>query len=249
MFIVGILLLIAAAVCFFIARSQSGKLQAMNATDTYSAQLLHDLHAQVTSSLGADALAQPCEVEGVIECDAPLTTSLSRTVCVAYTRTVTREYEEDITETDSQGKTQTRTQRGSETVESEERHTNFWVRDATGRTQVDPEGADLDLVETSNHYDPAASPGRGRARTLGQRSVEQALPIGTRVYVLGCAVDQQGQPTIARSPRDPKARFIISRKSERELAQSAASWSRNLYYAAVGSGVVGLVLLVIGLVR
>jgi E3 ubiquitin ligase len=248
MLIVGILLLITAVVCFFIARSQSGKLQAMNATDTYTAQELHDLHSKITSSLGADALAQPSEIEGVIECDAPLTTSLSRTACVAYTRTVSREYEEDITETDQQGKRTTRTQRGSETVESEERHTNFWVRDATGRTQVDPEGAELDLVETSNHFDPAASPGYGRTRTLGQRSVEQALPIGTRVYVLGCAVDQGGQPTIACSPRDPKARFMISRKTERELAQSAESWSRNLRYAAIGSGVLGLVLLVIGLI-
>jgi E3 Ubiquitin ligase len=247
MIIAGILLLIVAASCYFIARSQSGKLEAMNATDTYTAQELRDLHSKITSSLGADALAQPCEAEGMIECDAPLTTSLSRTACVAYTRTVTREYEEDVTETDQQGKTQTRTECHSETVESEERHTNFWVRDATGRTLIDPEGADLDLVETSNHYDPAVSPGRGRTRTLGQRSVEQALPIGTRVYVLGCAVDQGGQPAITRSPRDSKARFLISRKTERELAQSAASWSHNLRYTAYGSGVVGLVLLVVGL--
>lgn len=248
MFIVGILLLIIAVACYFIARSQSGKLQAMNATDTYTAQELHDLYTQITSSLGVDALAQPAEVEGIIECDEPLITSLSRTACVAYTRSVTREYEEDVTETDQQGKTTTRTQRGSETIESEERHTHFWVRDATGRTLIDPEAADLDLVETSNHFDPAASPGRGRTRTLGQRLVEQALPVGTRVYVLGCAVDQQGQPVIARNPRDSKARFLISRKTERELAQSAASWSRNLRYTAYGSGALGVVLLVIGLI-
>src|SRR5262245_36022557 len=119
MWIFGILLLIVAASCYFIARSQSGKLQAMNATDTYSAQELRALHSQITSSLGADALAQACELEGVIECDTPLTTLLSRTACVAYTRTVTREYEEDVTETDQDGKTQTYTRRGGETVESE----------------------------------------------------------------------------------------------------------------------------------
>ena len=92
----GIILLIIAAVCFFFARSQAGKLQAMNAADTYTAQLLKDIHGQVTGSLGAEALAQQCELEGMIECDTPLTAPLSATACVAYTRTVTREYEEQL---------------------------------------------------------------------------------------------------------------------------------------------------------
>ncbi|HET9222745.1 MAG TPA: hypothetical protein VFO07_09585, partial [Roseiflexaceae bacterium] len=65
MLVGGILLLIVAVVCFFIARSQAGKLQAMNAADTYTAQMLSELHGRVTASLGAEALAQPCEVEGV----------------------------------------------------------------------------------------------------------------------------------------------------------------------------------------
>jgi hypothetical protein len=247
MIFVGILLLIVAVICFFWARSQAGQLQAMNATDTYTAQMVSDLHSRISASLGADALAQPCEVEGVIECDAPLTATLSGTACVAFTRVVTREYEEDVTSTDSQGKTELRTERHSETLENEERRVGFWVRDATGRTLLNPEGADLDLAETANRYEAASSPGRSRARTLGTRSVETALPVGARVYVLGCAVDQQGQPAIARSPRDSKARFMISRRSERELTQSAAAWSRGLWYAAAGSGMVGLALLVIGL--
>jgi hypothetical protein len=249
MIVGGVILLIVALICFFIARSQASQLQAMNAADTYTAQLLTDFHKQVTSTLGADALAQPCEVEGVIECDAPLTAPLSGMACVAYTRTITREYEEDVTTTDAEGKSQTTTERRSETLENEDRRVNFWVRDATGRALVNPEAAELDLVETANRYETAPAPGFGRTRTLGQRSVEHALALGTKVYVLGCAVDLQGQPAIARGPRDSKAKFLISRRSEHELAQSAASWSRNLYYAAAGSGVLGLVLLVVGLVR
>jgi E3 ubiquitin ligase len=249
MIIGGILLLIVAVICFFWARSQAGQLQAMNAADTYTAQMLGDLYARIASSLGVDALAQTCELEGTIESDAPLTAPLSGTACVAYTRTITREYEEDVTSTDSQGKSETRTERRSETLENEERRANFWVRDATGRTLIIPEGAELDLAETANRYEQAPSPGHGSTRELGRRLTETSLAIGTRVYVLGCAVDHQGQPAIGRSPCDSKARFLISRKSERELAQSAASWSRGLYYTAVGSGVLGLVLLVTGLVR
>jgi hypothetical protein len=245
----GILLLIVAVVCYFIARSQAGKLRAMNAADTYTAQMLSELHARVTASLGAEALAQPCEVEGVIESDAPLIAPLSKTACVAYTYAVTREYEEDVTATDSEGKTTTQTERRSEQLESEDRRANFWVRDATGRTLVAPESADLDLLETSNRFEAAPTPVYSRRRDLGRRSVEQALAVGTQVYVLGCAIDHQGQPAIGRSPKDTKARFMVSRRSERELSQSAASWSRNLYYVAAGSGVTGLALLVLGLVR
>ena len=249
MIVGGILLLIVAVVCYFIARSQAGKLQVMNAADTYTAQMLGDLHGRVTASLGAEALAQPCEVEGVIESDTPLIAPLSKTACVVYTYVVSREYEEDVTSTDSEGKTSTRTDRSTETLESEDRRSSFWVRDATGRTLVVPEGAELDLVETSNRFEAAAAPGYGRRRDLGRRSVEQSLAVGTQVYILGCAVDHQGQPAIGRSPKDSNATFMVSRRTERELAQSAASWSRNLYYVAAGSGVVGLALLVLGLVQ
>ena len=245
----GIILLIIAVICFFWGRSQARELQAMNAADTYTAQMLSDLHGRVTASLGADALAQPCEVEGVIECDSPLTAPLSGTACVAYMHTVTREYEEDVTSTDSQGKSETRTERRSETLENQERRVNFWVRDATGRTLVVPESADLDLAETANRYEATPARGHGHVRDLGQRFVETSLAVGTRVYVLGCAIDYQSQPAIGRSPRQSSARFLVSRKSERELTQSAASWSRGLYYVAAGSGVAGLALLILGLVR
>ncbi|HEX5689453.1 MAG TPA: E3 ubiquitin ligase family protein [Roseiflexaceae bacterium] len=244
----GIVLLIVAVICFFWARSQAGELHAMNAADTYTAQMASDLHGRVAAALGTDALAQVCDIEGVIECDAPLSAPLSGTACVAYTYSVTREYEEDVTATDAQGKTETRTERRSESLQSDSRQVNFWLRDATGRTLVIPESADLDLVSTGNRFDPAPAPGTGRTRTLGQRVAENALPVGSKVYVLGCVIDHEGQPAIARSPRDAKARFMISRKSERELTQSAAAWARGLRYVAAGSGAIGLLLLAIGFV-
>lgn len=246
----GIILLIVATILFFVARHQAGRLHAMNAADTYTAQLLQDVHKKVTTSLGGDAMAQPCEISGVIECDTPLHGPLSDQACVAYTRAVTREYEEQVTEEDADGKRETRMERHSETVESEDRRVRFRVRDATGRMLVDPDGADLDLIETANRYEdsPEASRGYSRSRTLGFRHVERALPVDITVYILGCAVDHQGQPMIARHPSDRKQRFFISRKSERELAQSAADWSRNYYYATIGLGVAGLVFVVLGIV-
>src|SRR5437773_4786679 len=88
MTIAGIILLAVAAGCFFVARGQAGRLQEMAATDTYTAQMLGQLYQQVTGAVGADSLAQQCEVAGVIECDAPLTAPVSGTACVAFARSV-----------------------------------------------------------------------------------------------------------------------------------------------------------------
>jgi hypothetical protein len=245
----GILFIVIAIGCFFAARGQSGRLRAMSAADTFSSQMLQELYNQVVPTLGGEALAQVCEVAGVIEADAALSAPLSGKACIAYTRTVTREYEEDVTSTDSEGKTSTTVARHSETVENNQQRMRFFVRDTTGRVLIDPEQANLDLIETTNRFDPAQSKPGERTRTLGYRYQEQALPIGAQVYVLGCAVDGGDQPMIARSPRDLKQPFMISRRSERELTTAATSAARKLYYVAGGSGVVGLVLLILGLVR
>ncbi len=244
----GIIFLIIAVICFFVGRGQAGRLRAMNAADTYTAQLLTDIHTRVISTLGADALAQQCEVEGVIECDAPLTGPVSGTACAAYSYTVTREYEEDVTKKDEKGNVTKSTERKNETVQSEDRRANFWVRDATGRTLVCPEGAEQDLTETGSRYDASRKGAAGRTRTLGHRHAEQSLPVGTKVYVLGCAVDHGGKPMIGCNSRDKKQQFIISRRSERELAQSASTSARGFKIAAAASGVLGLVLVLFGIV-
>lgn len=249
MIIAGIILLAVAAACFFAARGQMGRLRAMSAADTYTARMLLDLYGRVAGAVGAEALAQPCEVEGAIECDAPLSGPISGAACVAYTHDVVREYEEDVTKTDAQGKTQTETERRSETLVSDSRRANFWVRDATGRVLVCPEQAELDLVETANRYEQAPTSAGARTRTIGHRHREQALPVGTRVYVLGCAVDSGGQPMIGRNPRDAGQKFIVSRRGERELTRAAATAARNFTYAAAGLGALGAILLAIGLVR
>ncbi len=264
MIIGGVILLILAGIFFWVSRSQKGKLDDMNAVDTYNAALLGELHTRVVTMLGSEALAEPCELEGVIEADQPLKAPLSGTPCVAYTLTVTREYEEDQTSTDSEGKTTTSTVRGSDTMESNSNQIDFWVRDDSGRTLVRPEGADLDMKQSKEEFKPTASGGSstisfglftinvpretGRRRTLGYRATEEILETGLRVYVLGCAGDHNGSVAVMKAPKHKPQRFMVSRRTERELAASAASWSKNMSYAAAGSGVLGLILLVLGMI-
>jgi hypothetical protein len=247
MLIGGVILLIIAVICFFVARSNASSLAAMNATDTYTAQLLGEVYAKIAGSIGVNDLAQPCEIAGVIECDSPLTGPISKRPCVAYTYTQTREYEERVTNTDSNSKRVTTVERRSEQLKSEDRRVNFYVRDATGRTLVLPEGAELDLADSGSRFDEVQQPWSGLTRTLGQRHSEQSLAPGAQVYILGCAVDHRGAPAVARHPSNASQRFLVSRKSERELAGSAAAWARNMNFAAIGAGLLGAILTVLGL--
>jgi hypothetical protein len=242
----GVLMLFLGGVMLMVARSEKGKLAAITATDTYTAQMLTDLHQRVTTSVGADALAQQCEVAGTIECDAPLSGPVSGKACVAYTYTVTREYEEDVTEKDAEGKSVTKTRSSSETERNETQKVPFYVRDETGRVLLLPEGAELDLLSSGERFDHPASSG-GRVRTLGWRHRESSLPVGTKVYVLGSLIDHNGAPAIARSPKG--AKFLVSRSSEQELAKATAGSEHGFNIAAAVSAAIGAVLLVIGLIQ
>ncbi|WP_322816733.1 E3 ubiquitin ligase family protein [Chloroflexus sp.] len=241
----GVLLLVLAVILFFVARANDGKLQALNAVETYDTATLSAIHRRITTALGANDFAQPCEVMGVIECAAPLTGRVSEQMLVAYSCTTHREYEERIT-TQENGRSTTRIERRSEQIEQNERRVPFTIRDDTGQVLVVPDGAKIDLIETANRFLETPQPWTGATRTLGQRQCERGLEVGARVFVSGTAIDQNGQVVIASHPNNRKHPFIISRKSEQELANSAAAWARNMRYAAIVSGVIGLALVVGG---
>lgn len=243
---IGVILLIAAAICLWVWRSRRASLTTIGATETYTASMLDEIHRNVTTAVGGDALAQRCEVAGVVEVDTPLLGKVSGKMCVAYSFNVSREYEEPVTETDSQGKSQTRMQRGSETLESGDVRTPFYVRDESGRITVIPEGAEIDWQETASTFEQANDPGLARRRNLGIRRTEKALQAGERVFILGCAIDHGGRVAIARGPKNEK--MLISRKNERQIINETERSARNLLIGAAACGGIGLILLIVGMI-
>jgi hypothetical protein len=243
----GIVFLGIAAGLFYAGRSQKDKATSMAATETSTAQLLGEIHKNILETLDAESLNQRCEIKGVIECDTPLTAPLSGKQCVAYAQMVTRQYEEEVTETDSDGNTETKTQRGHETVETTDQRVNFWVRDETGRTVVDPTEAELDMKQTGENYEnePDTLWSTNRRRTLGHTTTEHALEVGAEVYILGFLVDMQGQPVVARS-RAGNERFLISWRREEELTSAAEGSRRGFEIGAYVCAALGVILLITG---
>jgi len=260
--IAGGVLLLSALGLLLGARGQQTRLAQMASVETSSSAAIEALASSVAGEIGSGSFNETVEVKGVIECENPLIAELSETPCVYYSMRVTREYEESYWETDQKGNRSQRTRRGSERVASNSRSTPFYVRDAAGRIRVEPEGAKLFDEKVLSRFESGGAPGRigsfdlsgllagaiGGRRTLGYRFEESALPIERKVYVLGEAADSEGRLRIQK-PAAKGTAFVISLKSEEQLAQRAHRTIRGLQVGAAAAFVLAAVSIVMGLLR
>ncbi len=237
MIILGMVGLILAAILSVVGLIQLNKLKEFEETRTYTVQQLRSLHDRSGSSL-----LQACEVQGTVECDEPLEAPLSKLPCVIYVHKIVREGEEMYEVTDRLGRREKRTREVQYTMPSEEKRLPFWVRDATGRILVDPQGAELDLKQTLERFERSQSQAIAGSRTLGFRRTEYVLQPGSPCYVLGCAVDRRGQPVLT-SPLREHGRFLISYRTEAQITWATSMWALVSLVAAVVFGLTGLVLI------
>lgn len=259
--VVGIIFFVISGILLAIWAFQRSKLKKMAAIETSTAQELKN-RAQ---SKPAGGFTEVVELKGAIECDSPLTSELAKEECVYYAMEVIRKYDETYYETDSKTNERVeKTREGTETVASNKRSTRFWVNDGTGRVLVDPEGADMDAEKAVEKFefddedepDAAVSIGglkvgfsfniniNDNKRTIGFTYRESVLPVGHDVYILGEAANDSGEVMIRKSG-NWKDNYIISHRSEEELARSASSQSKWLFVGAMACDVIGAVLLVL----
>ena len=231
--ILGVVLLIIAIICAIIAWNSEGRLAAIRAAPTTTAQ---DVYARYRHDGGA--FGQLCEVEGVVECDYSIDGPLSGQSCVIYSHTLTWE---DWGQQSFGRRNPGGMARIGGSTEVDDRHVpSFWVRDATGRVRVDPLLAEFDLKEIDERYEvmSASSSERRSWRT------EKALPVDHQVYVLGYIGQKDGEPVLGHHKGDKSKRFLISYRSERELTR-ATGLRTNLFYllaGIAGIGGIGLVM-------
>jgi hypothetical protein len=245
--IVGVLLIIVGVVLFFIARNAGSRLAAMNAANTFDNRTLKLVHRKIVDALDPTAFVQPAEVEGTVSCEQPLYGPVSGRPLAAFRHVRMRVYEESVEESTGANQTRQVIKRQESTVADSDQRVPFSVNDASGATMVLPEGAEIDLSETANRFEEINEPWRGKTRTLGYRDIESGLELGSKVYVLATAVDRNEEPVMAKHPSKPDALFLISRRSERELAEEAAKQNRNLMIAAPISAGLGVLLIIIDL--
>lgn len=188
------------------------------------------------------------EVNGHAQADVPLVSDLARVPCVAFTCSVTEHWTTTRTERDSNGKTRTVTEHHSSTRYSNDRRTDFELRDDTGEVLIRPEGASIDLLDTMGGLD-GPMPG-SPACDITPRHFnghlhysESALPVGQRLYILG----QVGEDHAIQAPAGFDRPYIISHRSEAELCRSAriGKWVAGI--AVLLMVIAGVALLVRGI--
>lgn len=233
---IGIILVLAAITCLIFAFGLDRRLAAMQATRTLSAAEVLHLHQ-------AGARGTRCEVVGVIECDSPLSSPLSNTICVAYKHEVTRHVEKGVYSSFEQ---RSRYQREYTEVDPpDERRVRFYVRDTSGRILIDPTWAMIDMPRTKEQYDAFTSGvGMRNVANTGSWHTEDTLAIGSQAYVLGYISETYGEPSLACHPQDRAEPYVISYRNERQIARGAGARSSVLFLIAGFAGVFGVLLIV-----
>jgi hypothetical protein len=220
----ALLLLIALGAAIIAWRRESG-LVAMADAPTLSAAEVAERHRRALH--GSDAMGQPIEVVGTLECAAPLAAPYSETICVAYSYTVSEANERRVVRSDGRS-TRAHVFGGQD---DQQRHVaRFYVRDASGRIAVDPAGAAIEMIETVARYE-AYSGLAGSERQIWRE--ERALPLGYRVYVLGYLLSDQGEPLLGRHPVERGRRFLISHRDEASLSTRVRIQAYALYAGAL----------------
>jgi hypothetical protein len=260
MWIVGVVLIIAAVAGFFYMQATKRELHAMIGTDTLAIPELEDLR-RISDELGArGGFRKTAEVVGAAypRPEGLLTSEVTKTPCVWYRYRVERQYEH----AEYRDGRQYRSKRSEKVAE----HTSgegYALIDEQGRTiGVAPDGAKPEGVEQSvDRFEPYRGadqsfelfglrlPGflaGNHDSTIGFEYKEWLIRPGTRLYVLGEVHDIIGPLVIAKPQQ--KGHFIIAAKSEEELRAGRTQRHRLLAVGVLVAFVVGVALTVVDIV-
>ncbi|UYM07541.1 GIDE domain-containing protein [Solicola gregarius] len=254
--IVGVVVILFAALPAFMIVLERRSIQRMTVTDTATAAELTALARAAVAAGGGGSFNHPAEVKGVVRFGpgGPLTSQLTDTRCVWFRHKVEREF------TERRGE---RTRRKTETLTSSRSDEPFYVEDATGTVLVRPT---VNIEKARKVIDEFREPGPAdgfaadngvlpmlgglllgagaRTGTIGFRSREWVLEEGSRVYVLGEATDVDGEVVIGE-PSDAQP-LVISTRSESELSREHGR--KGVVHILVGLACVaaGVTLVVLG---
>lgn len=235
----------------WVAKGKSeGKSALLSVTETSTVSEINENFESMRSSMGNGSFTHFCEVKGVAHADNPITSELAKKEVVYYSSKVIHEYEKLEEKRDSNGKVTKSWVKKSDVVSD---NTNwaqgFGVKDNTGFILIDPAKAELHTVQIHSEFErgePNAdailkfniggvSFGLGdknpNRRTIGYKYTEVAIPLNQNLYVIGDANDREGRLQISK-PKESRYPFIVSTKSETEIAGDIGSSIKGLKIGA-----------------
>lgn len=246
---------------------KEGKSAILSVTETSKISEINENFESMRSSMGNGNFTHFCEVKGVAHSDSPITSELAKKPVVYYSSKVIHEYERLETRKDSNGRTSKTWVKKSDTVSDNTNWANGWgVKDESGFILIDPAKAELHAIQIHSNFEKGepnadalikfkiggVSFGLGDTtpdrRTIGYRYTETAIPMNQPLYVLGDANDREGRLMMSK-PKESKYPFIVSTKSETELAGDLGSSIKGLKIGAYICWGLGGLIAVYGLIK
>lgn len=214
------------------------------------AEILSFWKSLVDQGLG-DNYRDMVETNGTAVCDGQLRSPYGDIPCVYYEAMVTREYEREEVVRDKEGRTQRRVVRASEPVSSQKSPSPVYISDGGIRIGLDLDGADIDLKEGADRFEPYESSRNysffgvrfsspSGSRTLGFRYKERIIPVGHPLYVVGEARASAGGLRIGL-PSEGDKPFIVSVKSEEEVTRGEQGKAKMQLFLGIALVVIGIV--------
>ncbi|MEM8612192.1 MAG: E3 ubiquitin ligase family protein [Cyanobacteria bacterium P01_H01_bin.105] len=223
--IAGLLLLAIAGVRLFNWRELLGGLRLIMATKTSTADELQDVIQAIQDNLGdANIFREKVELKGAIYSDTPIIAELSQKPCV-YVRTW---YEDKFEETyKDEEENRFKIRYTSEVLADNIQAQVFHIEDQTGRILVNPNGAEFELTQVVNRFEPNEAREKiGKRRKVGRQYNEWILPVGIQVYVFG-EISCSGNDFVVQKPLKKEVPFIITRDSEENLTREKQQKARK----------------------
>ena len=180
-----------------------------------------------------------CEIKGIVQSDAPIVAPYSNTPAAYYKNRCLSVTQVVQTIRDEKGGTRTFTTKQEQEISRDQSSADIYIVDQqTGqRIYVDKEsfGSVMELMQACDRFEASGSSWAqnnsarfqinlnfNRANFLGYRLIEQVLPQGQPVYVLGEVYKRGDRYYIGKSVRENKP-TVFSYKSEDEMTNKAKS--------------------------
>lgn len=224
MLIGGIIVFVVGGLMVFMGKRQKSTQQEMSKTSVIPVKDIQE---------GA-----PVEVYGKVIAEQPLLTPFTKRECVYYEYTLERENQTRTT--------QGNTSRTWDQIASDNQRTHFWIQDASGKIEVNPDRADMDPQDLGEQYvQQAQLQGNSLFANVlnmigsgvNSRARERALLTNANAYVYGQVVKGANGLVIEKG----NGKFVISHRTESEIekrkGRSAMMWT-----------VIGIIALIVGIV-
>ena len=256
-FIIGGILIVLGVFCgiYFPRRIKNKNIEIQFAQTTAISELIAILTENAKA--GLEGYRHYVELKGQADKDTLQKAPFSEKEVAYYNADLYQVFEETETFTDSAGSHQ-RLKKSESLMTNQKSTGSIALKDAQSgeRVYIDvsQSGLQFDTLKTLDKFEPVNNIQKYSffssyrynpmgARTLGFRMIENTIPLGLSLYVLGEAYLDGARVNIGR-PRDSKKPFIVSVKNEAEIVQGNKTGAKVALILGILLAVAGILVMI-----